>query len=90
MTMEQAWGLAPGTKLIYHHLTTSITDMVVVREPVTAYFVSVSASGKRVEIIRLGIGRRAVDPRWLELPAGEPVVDERMVKVFGKKRGETK
>ena len=61
MTMEQVWGLAPGTKLIYHSLTTSSTGMVV-REPVTAYFVS--AGGKRVEIVRPGIrparGRPAV------------------------------
>jgi len=87
MTMEQVWGLAPGTKLIYHSLTTSSTGMVV-REPVTAYFVS--AGGKRVEIVRPGIGQRAVDPRCLEMPAGEPVVDEWVIKVFGKKRGETK
>jgi hypothetical protein len=31
-----------------------------------------------------------VDPRWLELPAGERVVDERVIKAFGKKRGQTK
>jgi hypothetical protein len=87
ITFDQALRLAPGTRLIYHRLTTASSGMVV-REPVTVYFAGYG--DKRMSIIWPGVGQRAVDPRWLELPAGEQVVDERVIKAFGKKRGQTK
>jgi hypothetical protein len=87
MTFEEVARLAIGTRVLYHRLTTR--HGIVVRQPITVYYAGCRGL-KRVAVVWPGVGERAVDPRWLELPEGLPVVDEQVIKILGKKREETK
>ena len=82
MTLEQLNALPVGAKLVYYRLTPSAASSRT-RTPTTVYFASVSQQMANVIFASREI---AVDPKYLELPAGEIVVDERMVKVFGRKK----